>query len=292
MAVRPSTTCTTSLPSRRTLSRCARRRLRTRRAQQVLEAFEAEFGIHPGETAEDGEVTLAVRVRRRCGWGTVVAVNHRHREPVPAEDVPAIVEELRRNGDSAVRRPRRPEEQPLLRLADYREAGGFARSRMRGRWSRPPVVQEILDSGLRGRGGALPHRPQGELPREGNPPTYLVVNADESEPGTFKDREIMFTRPVPADRGLPDHGARDRVRARLHLHPRRVPARVRDPARCARGGAQGEAARRRHDRAPPRRRRVHLRRRDGADRVARGQARPAATNPPFPAVAGLPRRRA
>ena len=45
---------------------------------------------------EDGEVTLrTVECAGGCGWGTVVAVDHRYREPVRAEDVPAIVEELR-----------------------------------------------------------------------------------------------------------------------------------------------------------------------------------------------------
>ncbi len=65
-------------------------------AQAVLEAFQAELGIHAGETTEDGEVTLrTVECAGGCGWGTVVAVDHRYREPVKAEDVPAIVEELR-----------------------------------------------------------------------------------------------------------------------------------------------------------------------------------------------------
>lgn len=65
-------------------------------AQQVLEAFERELGIGPGETTEDGEVTLrTVECAGGCGWGTVVAVDHRYREPVRPEDVPAIVEELR-----------------------------------------------------------------------------------------------------------------------------------------------------------------------------------------------------
>jgi NADH-quinone oxidoreductase E subunit len=65
-------------------------------AQQVLEAFEAELGVRPGETTEDGEVTLrTVECAGGCGWGTVVAVDHRYREPVKPEDVPAIVEELR-----------------------------------------------------------------------------------------------------------------------------------------------------------------------------------------------------
>ena len=65
-------------------------------AQQVLEAFEDELGLHAGQTSEDGEFTLrTVECAGGCGWATVVAVDHRYREPVRAEDVPAIVEELR-----------------------------------------------------------------------------------------------------------------------------------------------------------------------------------------------------
>ena len=65
-------------------------------AQQVLEAFEVELGIHAGETSEDGEFTLrTVECAGGCGWGTVVSVDHRYREPVRPGDVPAIVEELR-----------------------------------------------------------------------------------------------------------------------------------------------------------------------------------------------------
>ena len=47
-------------------------------------------------------------------------------------------------------------------------------------------------------------------------------------------------RPAPADRGLPDHGARDRLAERLHLHPRRVPDRVR--GRCAARSTQAREA--------------------------------------------------
>jgi NADH-quinone oxidoreductase subunit E len=65
-------------------------------AQQVLEEFERELGVRPGETTEDGEVTLrTVECAGGCGWGTVVSVDHRYREPVRPGDVPAIVEELR-----------------------------------------------------------------------------------------------------------------------------------------------------------------------------------------------------
>jgi NADH-quinone oxidoreductase E subunit len=69
-------------------------------AQQVLEAFEGELGIQAGETSEDGEFTLrTVECAGGCGWGTVVSVDHRYREPVRPEDVQAIVEELRNGAE-------------------------------------------------------------------------------------------------------------------------------------------------------------------------------------------------
>jgi NADH-quinone oxidoreductase E subunit len=65
-------------------------------AQQVLEAFEEELGIRAGGTTEDGSVTLrTLECAGGCGWATVVSVDHRYREPVRPEDVPAIVQELR-----------------------------------------------------------------------------------------------------------------------------------------------------------------------------------------------------
>jgi len=68
-------------------------------AQQVVEAFEEELGIRPGETSDDGLVALrTIECAGGCGWGTVVVVDHRYREPVRAEDVPAIVQELRDAG--------------------------------------------------------------------------------------------------------------------------------------------------------------------------------------------------
>ena len=80
---------------------------------------------------------------------------------------------------------------------------GLAGARARGAWDgtkailekgRDAIVNEIKASGLRGRGGA--GFPTGLkwsfMPKEiKERPHYLVVNADESEPGTCKDREIM-----------------------------------------------------------------------------------------------------
>jgi NADH-quinone oxidoreductase subunit E len=66
-------------------------------AQQVLDAFSAELGIQPGETTGDGVATLrTIECAGGCGWGTVVAIDSRYREPVKPEDVPGIVEDLRR----------------------------------------------------------------------------------------------------------------------------------------------------------------------------------------------------
>jgi NADH:ubiquinone oxidoreductase subunit E len=67
-----------------------------RGAQDVLEAFEAELGVGPGETTDDGQFTLrTVECLGGCGWPTIVALDDRHRLSVGAEDVPAIVSELR-----------------------------------------------------------------------------------------------------------------------------------------------------------------------------------------------------
>ena len=65
-------------------------------AQEVLEAFERELGVHAGGTTEDGEFTLRTfECLGGCGWAPVVAIDYRYREPVKADDVPGIVEDLR-----------------------------------------------------------------------------------------------------------------------------------------------------------------------------------------------------
>ena len=65
-------------------------------AQAVVEAFERELGVAPGETTEDGAVTFrTIECAGGCGYAPVVVVDSRYREPVTPEDVPALVEELR-----------------------------------------------------------------------------------------------------------------------------------------------------------------------------------------------------
>jgi len=91
------------------------------------------------------------------------------------------------------------EEIPLRELAAYRAAGGYAQLERARAMSPQEVTQELIDSNLRGRGGAF--FPMGRkasfipTPDKIAKPIYLTVNADESEPGTFKDREIMLRVP-------------------------------------------------------------------------------------------------
>ena len=68
-------------------------------AQAVLDAFADELGVNPGETTDDGDVTLrAIECAGGCGRAPVVVVDHVYHEPLRPEDVPGAVEELRGSG--------------------------------------------------------------------------------------------------------------------------------------------------------------------------------------------------
>src|ERR671926_606213 len=89
------------------------------------------------------------------------------------------------------------DERDLTKLDEYRMAGGYAQP-ARAREHEPAAILAELDaSNLRGRGGAFfaTGKKAGFIPRDSPKPKYLTVNADESEPGTFKDREIMLRVP-------------------------------------------------------------------------------------------------
>ena len=89
---------------------------------------------------------------------------------------------------------------PAISLEEYRQAGGY-RALQRALTTMTPadVRNLVTESGLRGRGGAgfptgakwsfVPQGPQAPTPR------YFVVNADEMEPGTFKDRLLLEGNP-------------------------------------------------------------------------------------------------
>jgi NADH-quinone oxidoreductase subunit F len=90
----------------------------------------------------------------------------------------------------------RIDEPGLATLDVYKRRGGYESLERALRMPREEVLQNLLDSGLRGRGGAgfAMGKKASFLPK-GAMDKYLVCNADESEPGTFKDRELMQKSP-------------------------------------------------------------------------------------------------
>jgi NADH-quinone oxidoreductase subunit F len=89
------------------------------------------------------------------------------------------------------------DEPTSFELATYERNGGYRA--LRTALSTPPdqIIQMVKDSGLRGRGGAgFPTGNKwGFIPQGDGKPHYLVVNADESEPGTCKDIPLMLANP-------------------------------------------------------------------------------------------------
>jgi NADH-quinone oxidoreductase subunit F len=90
----------------------------------------------------------------------------------------------------------RIDEPGLNTLEVYQRRGGYEMLRRALSMSAEDVLAQIMDSGIRGRGGAgfqmgrkISFLPHGDMVK------YLVCNADESEPGTFKDRELMQKSP-------------------------------------------------------------------------------------------------
>ncbi|MEQ4547251.1 complex I 51 kDa subunit family protein [Nocardioides kribbensis] len=82
-------------------------------------------------------------------------------------------------------------------LDSYTASGGYEGLRRALTMSPDDVIAEVKDSGLRGRGGAgFPTGMKwGFIPQDNPKPKYLVVNADESEPGTCKDVPLMMASP-------------------------------------------------------------------------------------------------
>jgi NADH-quinone oxidoreductase subunit F len=89
------------------------------------------------------------------------------------------------------------EDHDLTRLDEYREVGGYSALEKARALEPQAIVDAITTANLRGRGGAgFPTGRKASLLAKGTgKQTYLVVNADESEPGAFKDRDVMRFTP-------------------------------------------------------------------------------------------------
>ena len=97
------------------------------------------------------------------------------------------------------------QERILMTVEDYRQVNGFETLRKSLFEMKPEqVTEEVKKSGLRGRGGA--GFPTGMkwsfIPKNLDKPHYLVINADESEPGTCKDRVIIEKNPFLLMEGI------------------------------------------------------------------------------------------
>ena len=228
------------------------------------------------------DVARAARGRRSCGRAPVAPLPQAGDRVAPA----APAGRRRRPGE-----PRRLPRPRRLRRASPRD-----RARPRGRHPRG----EGLEAPRPRRRRVPDGRKWEAVARQPARPHYLVCNADESEPGTFKDRVLMegdpfarrrgdddrrLTRPAAsADTSTSAASTRWRPRALEHAH-RRAPG-----ARLPRRGRHGRGLRvRRRD--PARRGRLHLRRGDGDLQLDRGPARRAAQQAAVPGP-GRPLRQA
>jgi NADH-quinone oxidoreductase subunit F len=89
-------------------------------------------------------------------------------------------------------------------LAVYEQHGGYSALRKALGTTRQQVIDEVKASGVRGRGGAgFPAWIKWNgIPKDERQPHYVLCNADEGEPGTFKDRELMMRLPHQLIEGM------------------------------------------------------------------------------------------
>ncbi len=135
------------------------------------------------------------------------ALHDAESERVPCEtDTPDAKISAPQSGSSQVRLLRRIGKVNPSRLDDYRRLGGYEALRRAVEIGPEQIVREVMDSRLLGRGGAaFPTGKKWEallLQRGSGCPHYVVCNADESEPGTFKDRVLMEGDPFAILEGM------------------------------------------------------------------------------------------
>jgi NADH-quinone oxidoreductase subunit F len=181
-------------------------------ARGVVREIERRLGIKAGTATADGRFALEeVECLGSCGTAPVVQVNlNPYLENVTVDylatilDTPEQAIEARRPAPIISTVPAGvegyllpPDGEKWLSLEDYRRHGGYQTILKAGQMAPKDVGTLVRDSGLRGRGGAGfgTGLKWSFMPPPDGGPRYLAVNADESEPGTFKDRQIMERNP-------------------------------------------------------------------------------------------------
>jgi NADH-quinone oxidoreductase subunit F len=174
-------------------------------AEDLLQSTCRKLGISEGGTSPDGRFTVKrVECLAACGGAPAVQVSGAWLEGATEADIDRVLA-----GETVRRRfawPPSPGEHILFRnvwkkdsqaLATYQAGGGYANLQKHLSMKPEDIIETVKRSNLRGRGGA--GFPTGLkwsfLPKDNPKPRYLCVNADESEPGTYKDRVILEQDP-------------------------------------------------------------------------------------------------
>jgi NADH-quinone oxidoreductase subunit F len=165
-------------------------------------------GMHtPVSVSADGNYSIEfVECLASCGTAPVCMVNDELHENV----VPEFAANVLSNPQPETQNPKSPhplEHRLVFKkigrsdwntdIDTYLRDGGYKDLRKALKMSRNDIVNEVKTSGLRGRGGAgFPCGVKWSfIKAEEKKPVYLICNADESEPGTFKDRYILHQDP-------------------------------------------------------------------------------------------------
>ncbi len=198
---------------RRELRVCTSLPCLLRGADDLLARIKESLKISPGETTPDQQVTLTeVECLCACEMSPMAQLDERFVGPLEGETVNTLIQDaLTEPGN----RESTPEPDPFIcsdgpvlstRFKDpegtwlegYIADDGYLAARKALTSMTPAaVIDEVTRAKLRGLGGAgFPAgRKWSFVPKETTKPKYLVVNADEGEPGTFKDRYIMERDP-------------------------------------------------------------------------------------------------
>jgi NADH-quinone oxidoreductase subunit F len=157
----------------------------------------------------DGQYSIEfVECLASCGSAPVAMVDDLFKENVRIEDAGKLLSLDRSDATLPKLRPPHPREKRVVfknidregwsnDIDCYLKNGGYEQLKKAFGMKPEEIVNEVKASGLRGRGGAgFPCGVKWGFIRPGGPkPTYLICNADESEPGTFKDRYIIHQDP-------------------------------------------------------------------------------------------------
>ncbi len=174
-------------------------------ADEIVTHLEKSLGISVGQTTSDGLFTLTtVQDLGSCGTCPVIQVNDRYYENMTIEKTDELIASLRKDKmpdwqteanwgtECNVLLKRRGADNSTA-IETYLADGGYEALKKTRQMAPAAVVAEVKESCLRGLGGAgFPTGTKwGFLPKDSDKPVYLICNADEGEPGTFKDRQIM-----------------------------------------------------------------------------------------------------